>query len=177
MPTKTSPLTCYFNPPAPCGAGPTPQGHKQRAQKFQSTRPVRGGTSAKALSETLFHFNPPAPCGAGHPQKHFQKLFFISIHAPRAGRDLRRNSYCSRRRGFQSTRPVRGGTRLDCHITDCCFNFNPPAPCGAGLAARINSQMIGKFQSTRPVRGGTQADQDDHSGHKFQSTRPVRGGT
>ena len=33
---------------------------------FQSTRPVRGGTSRAGLQcRTIKNFNPPAPCGAG----------------------------------------------------------------------------------------------------------------
>ena len=83
-----SPRSRYFNPPAPCGAGlqaiadlrivinfnpPAPCGAGQdyadttgyRAE-FQSTRPVRGGT-------TKFFIN--------------VKCLGISIHPPRAGRD------------------------------------------------------------------------------------------
>ena len=36
----------------------------------------------------------------------------ISIHPPRAGRDGVLQNYTARR-GFQSTRPVRGGTNVD----------------------------------------------------------------
>ena len=79
--------------------------------KFQSTRPVRGATSAKRLvpdyisisihapragrdhaaspiSGRARHFNPRAPCGARllHSIPRFGD-FCISIHAPRAGRD------------------------------------------------------------------------------------------
>ena len=78
-----------FNPPAPCGAGqklcPVDTGNL----RFQSTRPVRGGTFAVLpMWVPAMDFNPPAPCGAGlrnsslpNPTKR------ISIHPPRAGRD------------------------------------------------------------------------------------------
>ena len=79
--------------------------------KFQSTRPVRGATSAKRLVPDYIsisihapragrdrrqrlqnafysYFNPRAPCGArpaGFTGKSIETD--ISIHAPRAGRD------------------------------------------------------------------------------------------
>ncbi len=57
-----------FNPRAPCGARRHVVGHVDRLAKFQSTRPVRGATS-DAVSKVI----PPIK---------------VSIHAPRAGRDL-----------------------------------------------------------------------------------------
>ena len=106
-----APPISNFNPPAPCGAGPEDEGICAAHQKFQSTRPVRGGTvlgvqthipkrisihppragrdgfgCTNTYSQT--DFNPPAPCGAGHDavQDRVNELL------------------------FQSTRPVRGGT-------------------------------------------------------------------
>ena len=38
------------------------------------------------------------------------------------------------------------------------INFNPPAPCGAGLAVATRPRFASEFQSTRPLRGGTQLD-------------------
>ena len=57
---------------------------------FQSTRPVRGATpdATTGIAETIQ----------------------ISIHAPRAGRDLRTNALTTLEALFQSTRPVRGAT-------------------------------------------------------------------
>ena len=79
-------------------------------------------------------FNPRAPCGArpvgaGHRQRH---LLEISIHAPRAGRDL-----------------LAIKTRVS--VTD----FNPRAPCGARLSCSRPLVRLLLFQSTRPVRGAT----------------------
>ena len=56
----------------------------------------------------------------------------ISIHAPRAGRDL-----------------------TDFFINVKVLNFNPRAPCGARQAAVIEANRQRVFQSTRPVRGAT----------------------
>ena len=77
----------YFNPRAPCGA---------RLQRF---------------SQCIFvlYFNPRAPCGARHGAFDGGKRGEgISIHAPRAGRDLSSGA-----------------------VTCIATYFNPRAPCGA----------------------------------------------
>ena len=80
-------------------------------RRFQSTRPVRGGTllanlrvllpdisihpprAGRDLFAAIFairitDFNPPAPCGAGpHHLRCAESRKAISIHPPRAGRD------------------------------------------------------------------------------------------
>ena len=80
--------------------------------------------------------------------------------------------------GFQSTRPVRGGTMQHPIPSMSSWYFNPPAPCGAGPHIPLCSFSSGQFQSTRPVRGGTFEGAGKMFGSTiFQSTRPVRGGT
>ena len=78
---------------------------------FQSTRPARGATFA-----FLFWCN----------------FEFISIHAPREGRDTVRMEDANFINEFQSTRPARGAT---------------------GMFGKI--LVIFLFQSTRPARGAT----------------------
>ena len=78
---------------------------------------------------------------------------------------------------FQSTRPMRGATRLaafevmaaqvSIHAphagrdgycgggTRDGGSFNPRAPCGARLATPIRTVLNNVFQSTRPMRGAT----------------------
>ena len=85
--SKEKGVRTYFNPRAPCGARPWSPPAARPTSSFQSTRPVRGATDQ-------------AGCHA--PQR------FISIHAPRAGRDTR-------------CKPC-GWPGPD---------FNPRAPCGA----------------------------------------------
>ena len=176
-------------------------GRTRTAWKFQSTRPVRGGTiTGLALALGFTDFNPPAPCGAGqHLRTQLNDMMRISIHPPRAGRD-RNIRYVSKsgcisihppRAGrdgcplwlcrmagiFQSTRPVRGGTCKGCEHAYESFDFNPPAPCGAGPAETSQNFAHQRFQSTRPVRGGTILVKFIVCIFLFQSTRPVRGGT
>ena len=101
----------HFNPPAPCGAGRHDLRVLTVQRAFQSTRPVRGGT-----------------CGV----RSMGSADAISIHPPRAGRDLIMRPLIIMILLFQSTRPVRGGTIHD--------------------KSEIGGPL---FQSTRPVRGGT----------------------
>ena len=122
---------------------------------FQSTRPVRGATTlvvdtadAAEFQSTrprpaspTWRFNPRAPCGArrGRPRPQ-PRARAVSIHAPRAGRDLASTSLALRPTRFQSTRPVRGATRSSC---------------------KHSARQL--FQSTRPVRGATHhADTQRH---------------
>ena len=100
-----------------------------------SIHPPRAGRDQALLhnGEGCRYFNPPAPCGAGPELPLTNTQTVISIHPPRAGRDLQPDFGGIMELVFQSTRPVRGGTEdaggLLLHLLD----FNPPAPCGAGL--------------------------------------------
>ncbi len=85
-----------FNPRAPCGARLVIGHCRALAAKFQSTRPVRGATYATQDARRT------AP---------------ISIHAPRAGRDLFTGHSSTSASQFQSTRPVRGATAKVYKIT------------------------------------------------------------
>ena len=79
---------------------------------------------------------------------------FISIHAPRAGCDLR---------PAQSS----GHSR----------NFNPRTPCGVRRQSGGHGGAVPEFQSTHPVRGATKRHTIHPPGPAFQSTHPVRGAT
>ena len=87
--TKHLPKRERFNPPSPCGEGPSLCVFAILDCSFQSTLPVWGGTSAWYLVIGIASgFNPPSPCGEGHAAE--------SGHKPTAK--------------FQSTLPVWGGT-------------------------------------------------------------------
>ena len=120
---------------------------------FQSTRPVRGGTY---------------PVGESYNSAE------ISIHPPRAGRDLKQ-FLPSHAVEFQSTRPVRGGTVQRVAKIFEMVDFNPPAPCGAGPQSQMSLECRAGFQSTRPVRGGT-CDADDLFEDCRISIHPPRAG-
>ena len=108
-----STVHCNFNPRAPCGARPLTGYNVFYQPTFQSTRPVRGATVAYnavnfglsisihapragrdsgplPFRPTRCNFNPRAPCGAR------QQLFYLRLRVAI----------------FQSTRPVRGATRV-----------------------------------------------------------------
>ncbi len=84
----------HFNPPSPCGEGPTRGTHEYPPFLFQSTLPVRGGTVGNVaylfinvisihppragrdgvMSQRSFSrrdFNPPSPCGEGPKTPHY----------------------------------------------------------------------------------------------------------
>ena len=168
----------YFNPLAPCGARLGDALNDLLDKLFQSTRPVRGETQGaiQALGPVI-----------------------ISIHSPRAGRDLRPGA-------------------APCPL----WNFNPLAPCGARHALRqrqiivhcisIHSPRAGRDQEAQlPAHGGQISIHSPRAGRDpgasppalatpnfnplapcgarrsawniwretkiFQSTRPVRGET
>ena len=79
----------YFNPPAPCGAGP-PLIIKVVIQwLFQSTRPLRGGTHKISACEPAERFQSTRPLRGGTSPSRSSIRFAAA---------------------FQSTRPLRGGT-------------------------------------------------------------------
>ena len=100
-----------FNPRAPRGARRGCFWCEKATDVFQSTRPARGATRL---------LNPDA----------IQRL--VSIHAPRAGRDLQTDSTIM--------------------LTD---SFNPRAPRGARRLQPGICDFVMGFQSTRPARGAT----------------------
>ena len=125
-------------------------------RRFQSTRPVRGGT--QAFGQHPFAQN-------------------ISIHPPRAGRDDGTGSVKVDTWIFQSTRPVRGGTFVRSKFCMAHKTFQSTRPVRGGTLTITPISRHLQFQSTRPVRGGTSVDVKAVSPDLFQSTRPVRGGT
>ena len=88
-PQSTHPASFYFNPPAPCGAGPHGHCRPGGLHPFQSTRPVRGGTTIAqaALNLVIFQSTRPVRGGTRNSITHVVDEQ-ISIHPPRAGRDL-----------------------------------------------------------------------------------------
>ena len=122
--------------------------------KFQSTRPVRGATTGGAGAPPLFFISIHAPrAGRDHPGRSRRNEISISIHAPRAGRDCAPYS-----------------------PQGCSCYFNPRAPCGARLAAYVDlgdGKLL--FQSTRPVRGATRTAGKRETNHAISIHAPRAG--
>ena len=84
-----------FNPRAPCGARLPPLRGQDGRREFQSTRPVRGATVAASGRSFFAPISIHAP-RAGRDLLHrvLQVGAGISIHAPRAGRDVDAAAAC-----------------------------------------------------------------------------------
>ena len=168
---------------------------------FQSTRPMRGATSALVTnSEYSRHFNPRAPCGArlklpsheteradisihaphaGRDQKNRLEdwRIEISIHAPHAGRDSIEAIIHNHGQEFQSTRPMRGATRKTGWKTGA-LKFQSTRPMRGATYRKELAEGKSEFQSTRPMRGATRSmEREVGRTSLFQSTRPMRGAT
>ena len=189
-----------FNPPALWGAGPCSFSSSGSIAGFQSTRPVGGGTMFALCPLLFIHISIHPPCGGRdsrcpprtasssisiHPPcggrdvcvQISEVVVAISIHPPCGGRDRKDygvNDYfggfqSTRPVGggtanalvffvaeiFQSTRPVGGGTSSSIVLSPDYLYFNPPALWGAGLHPDALTDAPFPFQSTRPVGGGT----------------------
>ena len=120
----------YFNPPAPCGAGP-------------------GCTRSVAYFR---YFNPPAPCGAGPVERTLTLLReMISIHPPLAGRDVLHASVSSDL-NISIHPPLAGrdasGLRS---FSAFCISIHPPLA-GRDRALRRNSRL--EYISIHPPLAG-----------------------
>ena len=124
----------------------------------------------------------------------------ISIHAPLAGCDLRRDDVVNLHHLFQSTHPLRGATLTVNSSLERRQNFNPRTPCGvrrlrpAALSARryfnprtpcgVRHFTIRNLSQTEdisihaPLAGCDVAGSSVMAdGVAFQSTHPLRGAT
>ena len=100
----------------------------------------------------------------------------ISIHAPRVGRDAKREKRKVQKNiSIHAPRVGRDPVRPSFTMTQA--DFNPRAPCGARPYLGVPDWDIKKFQSTRPVWGATAGGHEQRRLYAFQSTRPVWGAT
>ena len=171
---------CHFNPRAPYGARLIDYLYRVCLTLFQSTRPVWGATRYILCTAWMkSYFNPRAPYGARQAHRYVDaRLFCISIHAPRMGRDASRISTQAGMRSFQSTRPVWGATAAISVAMRQLFNFNPRAPYGARRpedrrACQLHGISIHAPRMGRDVFATVRMLVDT----EFQSTRPVWGAT
>ena len=123
----------YFNPPTPCGVGPSPAPRTPWTIYFNPPTPCGVGRVDLRSTRGRGYFNPPTPCGVGpFDVIEMGELFAISIHPPRVGWDQKKKRRKARRK--ISIHPPRVG-------------WDPPPPRPPTKTAL--------FQSTHPVWGGT----------------------
>ena len=129
-PVQRSPplITSYFNPPTPCGVGPSHLMPFSSRRRFQSTHPVWGGTSPFPSKFFSLKFQSTHPVWGGTRQLRVgHPMGDISIHPPRVGWDLISSFQPIPQGPFQSTHPVWGGTgnrRRDAEIRH--ISIHPP---------------------------------------------------
>ena len=177
--SKNRCLGCRFNPRAPCGARLSAKGISRRRLAFQSTRPVRGATDASQIDRLTVSVSIHAP-RAGRDllaENLSRDALGVSIHAPRAGRDESRIDEATGGSGFNPRAPC--GARLRFRWQRSCGAcFNPRAPCGA---RRSHFRYLLKcvHVSIHAPRAGRDIVLFPffRATMKFQSTRPVRGAT
>ena len=166
----------YFNPPAPCGAGPTCREPGQTPDDFNPPAPCGAGRVCPPSSPWRWNFNPPAPCGAGRSRLsgwatpsyfnppapcgaglqrtlRYAKTKEISIHPPLAGRDCR-TWYHLLSQLISIHPPLAGRDLMFLGILCPDTNFNPPAPCGAGPAAHSPPASPPNFNPPAPCGAG-----------------------
>ena len=133
-----------FNPRAPYGARPYMTCLKMPWLRFQSTRPIRGATTARKADIRPLSFQSTRPirgatAGAGIGPAAQDA---ISIHAPHTGRDSLNFLSISKVCEFQSTRPIRGATCKGGGATVHGGYFNPRAPYGARLIYIVEVMLV-----------------------------------
>ena len=81
-----------FNPPIPCGMGPSSSRRPPPTGAFQSTHPVWDGTRRQIVATRKNRdFNPPIPCGMGPALAVLAECTQrISIHPSRVGWDSKK---------------------------------------------------------------------------------------
>ncbi len=126
---------CSFNPRAPHGARPAASHACCSDGKFQSTRPARGAT--------CYCKDPPG-------------CHFVSIHAPRTGRDVQasRPRLAHRPVSIHAPRTGRDPDGLWSFSTETDVSIHAPRT-GRDCGTTVATASVKEFQSTRPARGAT----------------------
>ena len=149
----TTPKTpADFNPRTPCGVRRCYRLLCCQPLAFQSTHPVRGATTfLAAVASPSSYFNPRTPCGVRRAILAQQtRATQISIHAPRAGCDLRGKAHADAWSAFQSTHPVRGATVNNFVDSAVIADFNPRTPCGVRQATLCRLRKETHFNPRTP---------------------------
>ena len=145
-----------FNPPVPCGAGPACTPCCQPYPAFQSTRPLRGGTSGSVRYHRHEHISIHPPLsGRDFRIRRTRADADISIHPPLSGRDFRiRRTRADADISIHP--PLSGRDHRSTARPRCRAHFNPPAPCGAGR--RLPVPILAHVISIHPPLAGRDSD-------------------
>ena len=147
------------------------------ATQFQSTRPVWGATPVMRQVRSALMFQSTRPVwGATTARRYECTRIYVSIHAPRVGRDLDFSRWVKNGFGFNPRAPCGARPGASAELQGDA-GFNPRAPCGARLRSQRCTHAAYRFQSTRPVWGATLPHTSSLTKSLFQSTRPVWGAT
>ena len=164
-----------FNPPAPCGAGHSRSDTTRGIENFNPPAPCGAGPAAdKHADGGICHFNPPAPCGAGlHAQSDHQQERDFNPPAP-CGAGLWYTLTAHSPAGFQSTRPMRGGTiKRGSRSSSWIISIHPPH---AGRDKITDRPKAGKGISIHPPHAGRDDKDKDNSASPFISIHPPHAG-
>ena len=145
----------------------------KKLPKDSDPAPRGAGQSCGTGRPNWPNFNPPAPCGAG-PSAMAAGRRSANFNPPAGDRSWEQLA------GFQSTRPLRGGTVSAAgSLTPEAISIHPPLAgrddrpdlTGRAIVISIHPPLAGRdrgrlrscahgtiFQSTRPLRGGTWID-------------------
>ena len=155
------------------------------SRAFQSTRPMRGATPDDQRVDVYKMFQSTRPMRGATSDVVMEKaLPYVSIHAPRVGRDTCRMLGFASSTGFNPRAPCGARPHARClsvgkagvsiHAPHAgrdrgiprssvqSWRFNPRAPCGARRVIVCHVLSFLKFQSTRPMRGATSIRQHIH---------------
>ena len=146
---------------------------------FQSTPPVRGATGERRHHPVQHPISIHAPREGGDgPESGSVPGQPISIHAPREGGDWFISNGLTRKRGFQSTPPVRGATRALDAVREIVHGISIHAPREGGDHLTVIRGGADSISIHAPREGGDiKLLWADYGGMIFQSTPPVRGAT
>ena len=175
-----SAISRNFNPRSPCGERRENGRECGKGGKiFQSTLPVRGATILLCFVASMFYISIHAPRAGSDIAFRIGSriLVVISIHAPRAGSDEKLTGNGNAFVAISIHAPRAGSDSSERSICTVSLYFNPRSPCGerrAELSKAIREEL---FQSTLPVRGATAGGYSSRRLRQFQSTLPVRGAT
>ena len=100
----------------------------------------------------------------------------ISIHPPRVGWDLARPYRPTRSRHFNPPTPCGVGL-AGANNNGRYGDFNPPTPCGVGHRAAGGTNCGTDFNPPTPCGVGRNGQEVELRNVRFQSTHPVWGGT